>query len=49
MFKVIHVLGRIHVGLDTLSRKEVVECTVGMLGGGSNVEALLGNEIEATI
>ena len=37
------------MGLDTLSRKEVVECMVSMLGGGPDVEALLSNEIEATI
>ena len=43
-FKVIHVPGRIHVGPDTLSRKEAVtrkeavECMINMLGDNSDAE-----------
>ena len=35
-FKVIHVAGKIHVGPDTLSRKEVTEAMVNMIGAVSD-------------
>ena len=42
-FKVIHVPGRIHVGPDTLSRKEAVECMIYMLSENSDMVAALSD------
>ena len=48
-FKVVHVPGRIHVGPDTLSRREVTEATVGVFGDVTGDEDSMEAAIEAQV
>ena len=48
-FKVVHVPGRIHVGPDTLSRREVMEATVGVFGDVTSNEDSMEATIEAQV
>ena len=49
-FKVIHVPGKIHVGPDTLSRKEVTQAMVAMqVSDNEETVAMLGEDMDAII
>ena len=49
-FKVIHVPGKIHVGPDTLSRKEVTQAMVAMhVSDNEDTVAMLGEDMDAII